>query len=167
MIRPFFAACLFFLGFALFEAAILSNLLFLPAVPDFLLLCALYFSVQNGTLFGTTTGFVSGLFLDFLSAAPLGLNCLLRTIIGYVGGLFQKTLNINGVLLPMVLGFVATLVKALLIWIIALFYPRGIQTYNLLSVAFVVEIVLNTLFAPITFRFLDLFAHITTVEKII
>ncbi len=167
MIKPFFTACLFFLGFALFEAAILSNLLFLPAVPDFLLLCTLYFSVQNGTLFGTTTGFVSGLFLDFLSAAPFGLNCLLRTIIGYVGGLFQKTLNINGLLLPMLLGFAATLIKAFIVWLIALFYPLGIQTYELISVVFVVELLLNTVLAPITFRFLDLFAQITTVEKIV
>ncbi|MBQ7158311.1 MAG: rod shape-determining protein MreD [Treponema sp.] len=167
MIKPFFAACLFFLGFSLFEAAILSNIMFLPAVPDFLLLCSLYFSVQNGTLFGTTTGFISGLFLDFLSAAPFGLNCLLRTIIGYVGGLFQKTLNINGILLPMLFGFVATLVKALVIWLIALFYPLGIQTYELFSVTFVVELLLNTILAPITFRFLDLFAHIITVEKIV
>ncbi len=166
MIKPFFSACLFFLGFALFEAAILSNLMFLPAIPDFLLLCSLYFSVQNGTLFGTTTGFVSGLFIDFLSTAPFGLNCLLRSIIGYTGGLFQKTLNINGVLLPMLLGFVATLVKACLLWIISLFYPLGIQTYVLFSVTFVVELFLNTILAPITFRFLDLFAQFIVVEKI-
>lgn len=167
MIRPFLTVCLFFLGFTLFESAILSNLMFLPTIPDFLLLCSLYFSVQNGTLFGTTTGFVSGLFLDFLSAAPFGLNCLLRTIIGYIGGLFQKSLNINGILLPMVLGFVATLAKAGLIWIVALFYPLGIQTYELFSVSFVVELTLNTILAPLTFRFLDLFAPLVTVEKIV
>lgn len=167
MIRPFLTVCLFFLGFTLFESAILSNLMFLPTIPDFLLLCSLYFSVQNGTLFGTTTGFVSGLFLDFLSAAPFGLNCLLRTIIGYIGGLFQKSLNINGILLPMVLGFVATLAKAGLIWVVALFYPLGIQTYELFSVSFVVELTLNTILAPLTFRFLDLFAPLVTVEKIV
>ena len=167
MIRPFLTVCLFFLGFTLFESAILSNLMFLPTIPDFLLLCSLYFSVQNGTLFGTTTGFVSGLFLDFLSAAPFGLNCLLRTIIGYIGGLFQKSLNINGILLPMVLGFVATLAKAGLVWTVALFYPLGIQTYELFSVSFVVELTLNTILAPLTFRFLDLFAPLVTVEKIV
>ena len=84
-----------------------------------------------------------------------------------MGGLFQKTLNINGILLPMLFGFVATLVKALVIWLIALFYPLGIQTYELFSVTFVVELLLNTILAPITFRFLDLFAHIITVEKIV
>lgn len=158
MIKPFFSACLFLLGFALLESAILSNLLFLPVVPDFLLLCTLYFSVQNGTMFGTTTGFVSGLCMDFLSAAPFGLNCLLRTIVGYVGGLFHKTLNINGILLPLLLGFCATLFKALLIQIIALFYP-GVATYTLISAHFAFELVLNSVLTPLTFRFLDLFIH--------
>lgn len=165
MIKPFFVATLFALGFALFEAAILSNLLFLPVVPDFLLLCTLYFSVQNGTLFGTTNGFVSGLFLDFLSASPFGLHSLLRTIIGYIGGLFHKTLNINGILLPMVLGFAATLCKAAIIWVLSLFYPMGVQSYHLISSSFAFELVLNAILAPFTFRFLDLFERLTLVEK--
>ncbi|MDE7227218.1 MAG: rod shape-determining protein MreD [Treponemataceae bacterium] len=164
MIKPFLVATLFSLGFALFEAAILSNLLFLPVMPDFLLLCTLYFSVQNGTLFGTANGFVSGVFLDFLSASPFGLHCLLRTVLGYVGGRFHKTLNIGGVLLPMLLGLVATLLKALAIWLISLFFPLGIQTYHLISARFAAELVCNAVLAPVTFRFLDLFARFTAVD---
>ena len=55
MIKPFLVATLFSLGFALFEAAILSNLLFLPVMPDFLLLCTLYFSVPNSVPFCTSS----------------------------------------------------------------------------------------------------------------
>ena len=164
MVKSFLITCLFALGFSVFEAAILSNLMFLPVIPDFLLLSGLYFSVQNGKLFGTAHGFVSGLFIDFLSAAPLGLNALLRTLIGYITGLFHKTLNIDGILLPMVFGFSATLFKALVIWIISFFYPIGIQTYNVLSTDFAVELMMNTVLAPITFRFLDLFARVTQVD---
>ena len=36
--KSFGFACLFFLGFALLESAVLSNILILPAVPDFILL---------------------------------------------------------------------------------------------------------------------------------
>ena len=74
----------------LFETALLSNIRLLPVVPDILLLVLLYISVFNGSLTGEVTGFFSGLMLDFLSAAPLGLNCLLRTLIGFIAGLFNK-----------------------------------------------------------------------------
>ena len=79
----------------LLETALLSNVVFLPVVPDLLLLVVMYISVYNGSLSGETTGFVSGLLLDFLTAAPLGLNCLLRTLLGFFAGLFNNVLNIS------------------------------------------------------------------------
>ena len=84
--KSFGISCLFLLGFVLFETAVLSNIVILPVVPDLLLICSLYFSLQNGRLFGVASGFTGGLFLDFVSACPFGFNCLLRTIIGYVAG---------------------------------------------------------------------------------
>ena len=164
MIKPFLAAALFALGFALLEAAVLSNLLFLPVMPDFLLLCTLYFSVQNGTLFGTAYGFLSGVFMDFLSASPFGLHCLLRTLLGYAGGLFHRTLNVSGVLLPVLLGLTATVLKAFVVWLLSLCFPIGIQTYHLISARFALELALNAAFAPLTFRFLGVFARVTTVD---
>ena len=65
--KKFAVACLFLLGFILLETGILSNMLFLPAVPDFVLLCSLYFSLQNGRLFGVSAGFTGGILLDFLT----------------------------------------------------------------------------------------------------
>ena len=79
MIRRWITIICILLVAALLETALLSNIIFLPAVPDLLLLIVLYLSVYNGSLTGETAGFVSGLMLDFLTAAPLGLNCLLRT----------------------------------------------------------------------------------------
>ena len=164
MLRPFLITCLFALGFSVFEAAILSNLMFLPVIPDFLLLSGLYFSVQNGKLFGTAHGFVSGLLIDFLSAAPMGLNSLVRTLMGYIAGLFHKTLNINGIMLPMLFGFSATFLKALIIWVISLFYPIGIQTYDVISMNFAIELLMNTILTPVIFRFLDLFEKFILID---
>ena len=96
MIRSFLSAVIVLLCFALFESAILSNILILPAVPDLLLIVVLYLSMRNGKGFGEASGAVSGVFLDFLSSSPFGLNCLIRVIIGYCTGFFSRTLNANG-----------------------------------------------------------------------
>ncbi len=148
----------------IFETAILSNLLFLPAVPDFLLICVLYVSLYNGSLYGTTAGFLSGLFLDFMSVSAFGLNCLLRTVVGYTAGRFSKALNINGFLLPALVGFCATLLKALLIWIISIFFLGSVVAYNLLSVEFVFELAANAIFTPVMFKLLGIFNNMLLLE---
>ncbi len=157
--KSFGFCCLFMLGFALLETAVLSNIVILPAVPDIILLCSLYFSLQNGKLYGVSGGFVSGLLMDFFSAVPFGFNCLLRTIFGYISGVFNKSLNINGVFFPVLLGICATVIKVFIIRLISLFYPNVIINYQIFSAAFGFELLLNGIFCPLVFRFLDVFKN--------
>ncbi|MBQ0052748.1 MAG: rod shape-determining protein MreD [Treponema sp.] len=164
MIKSLLVFVLVSLAFVLFETSILTNLLFLPSVPDLLLLCSLYVSVNNGKLYGASSGFISGFFLDFLSVSPFGLNCLLRTIIGYVAGIFSKSLNIVGFFIPAFLGILATLVKALLIWFISIFFVNSVNSYNLLSVQFLFELGANAILTPFVFKFLGIFDKMLLLE---
>lgn len=165
MLKSLFVFMIISFASVILETAVFSNLLFLPAVPDFLLLCLLYVSLNNGSLYGSAAGFVSGLFLDFVSASPFGLNCLLRTIIGYFSGKLNKTLNINGFLLPVLAGFCATLVKALVIWIISFFFPGSVVSYNLISSKFLFSLAANALLTPLVFKFLGVFNSMLLLEN--
>lgn len=165
MLKSLFVFMIISFASVILETAVFSNLLFLPAVPDFLLLCLLYVSLNNGSLYGSAAGFVSGLFLDFVSASPFGLNCLLRTIIGYFSGKLNKTLNINGFLLPVLAGFCATFVKALVIWIISFFFPGSVVSYNLISSKFLFNLVANALLTPLVFKFLGVFNSMLLLEN--
>lgn len=166
--KSFGISCLFFLGFTLLESAFLSNILILPAIPDLVLLCSLYLSLNNGRLFGSCSGFVSGIFLDFFSAVPFGFNCLLRTVFGYVAGLFSKTLNINGIFFPFLLGALSTVFKAVVLWCITVFYPNVSIPTEAFSFAFGFEVLFNALLAPLVFKFLDIFKGeiLLAVEKV-
>lgn len=141
----------------LIQTAVFSNRHALPVVPDILLLVAVYIGFHNGSTAGETSGFFSGLLLDFLSAAPLGLNALIKTIIGFVSGLFYQTLETQGIILPLVSGFAATLLKAALIRMTSFFYPDSVLTYSLFSSLLWYECLFNTLCAPLVFRFLSFF----------
>lgn len=166
MIKSFLVFAVVSFVSVILETAVLSNFIFLPAVPDLLLICLLYVSLNNGSLYGTSAGFISGLFLDFISASPFGLNCLLRTIIGYVSGKFNKALNIRGFFLPALLGFFATLVKALIIWIISIFFPGSVNAYNLVSVPFLFELCANAFLTPVIFKFLGIFKSMLLLENL-
>lgn len=164
MLKAFSVSSLIILCFVIFETAVLSNIYILPAVPDFLLIISLYISVNNGKTFGVSTGFLSGLFLDFLSASPFGLHCLLRTLIGYSAGSFNKILNMSGFFIPLFIGFLATLLKAFIVFVISVFFQDSVVPYSLLSKAFLFELAANSVLTPIIFRFLSIFSEIILLK---
>ena len=159
MIKSFSVGTLIILCAALIESVILSNIMFLPAVPDLVLICVLFISLHNGKLVGEGSGFVSGLMLDFLSASPPGLNALYRTLLGYVGGLFTKSLNTEGFFIPMLLGLCASVSKVIMLWIVSVLYPSDLLSFTPFTWTVLFEIGLNTILTPFIFKFLNLFKN--------
>ena len=127
-------------------------------MPDLVLICCIYFSLLNGKLYGEISGFISGIFLDFITGVPLGLNCIFRTIIGYVTGFFSNTIIISGIVIPMLSVGLATLTKKLLLFFISLFFPKlSLNIYSIISYEFLFEFCANIILAPVIFKFLSFF----------
>ena len=157
MIKSFILASTIILCVAIAETALLANIPVLPVVPDFALLCTLYFSLLNGKTYGEAAGFAAGLTLDFMTGAPFGFNCILRTIIGYAAGFFSGALNFKGIFIPALLGACATVSKFLLTYVISLFFPAITVPSVFLSFLFLFELTANTVLAPLLFRLLSAF----------
>lgn len=163
MIKKYLIACVFCLGFVLFETSILSNFYSIKIIPDFVLLCTVYIAINNGKLFGTGVGFVGGMFLDFMSIGPFGLNALARTIVGYIFGLTRKSISTDGVIVSFIIGLVITFVKGIVLFIVSCLYPN-LRTYDLISLHFVFEMLINAVLAPVVFKFLNTFKNILVVD---
>jgi rod shape-determining protein MreD len=101
--------------------------------------------------------------MDFLSAAPLGLNTFIRTIIGALGGLMKGTFFLDAVILPMILCAAATILKALMLLALHLLFAT--PAYSFVSPLFWVELLLNTFTAPILFGLLKLFAPLLSSQS--
>ncbi len=157
MVKVFSVSTLILLIFAMVETAILSNLSFLPAVPDLVLLASLYIVMMNGKTAGVILGFVSGLILDFITGCPFGYNCLLRTLICYFAGFFNKNLNLAVFFIPFLIGLCGTFAKVFITWLISLFYPNTVVTYSMISVSFFTELLLNSVLAPMIFKITSCF----------
>lgn len=141
----------------LVESTILARMAFLPAVPDLVLLVVVWVSLMNGGSAGATTGFISGLILDFASAAPIGLNALTKTVTGFIAGRLSGSFNMNRLTLPMFVAILATLLKALLSFIASLFFGSAIIVYDIIDSRFWYEVLVNALCAPPVFALLSLF----------
>ncbi|MDR1175582.1 MAG: rod shape-determining protein MreD [Treponema sp.] len=149
---------IFVLIAAILQSTIFFRLAIYHAVPD-LALCVLVFSAYvNGSMTGQLSGFFSGLFLDCLSAAPLGLNAFVRTLIGSLTGLMKGTFFLDIAILPMILCAAATLVKAVTLFLLHLLFADAVPSYSLFLPTLWVELMLNTFSAPFLFALLKLFS---------
>jgi len=147
------------------QSTILGNISFLKVVPD-LALCILVFSAYvNGTMTGQVSGFFSGLLQDFLSAAPLGMNCLIRTVIGALTGIFKGSFFLDVFLMPVVLCAVATILKALIVLVLHLIMGPSVPAFSFLNSLFWIELGLNSLCAPLLFFLLKNFKPIRTGRR--
>jgi rod shape-determining protein MreD len=147
---------------SIIESTLISQIAFFGVIPD-LALCILVFSAYiNGAMIGQISGFFSGLFLDFQSAAPLGLNCLLRTLIGFLTGIFKGSLFLDIFLLPVILCAAATLIKALITFALHLIIGSNVPAYSFTSSLFWIELGLNCLSAPLLFLILKHIKPLTT-----
>ena len=154
------------LAAALLQSTVLSRLtLYISAVPDLALCILVYISYVNGTMTGQLTGFLSGILLDFLSAAPLGLNAFVRTISGAVIGLFHGSFFLDIFFLPMALCAGATIIKAGLYFLLHIVFPDAVPSYDIFALTLWIEMGMNTFLAPFLFGLLKLIKPLRAGER--
>jgi rod shape-determining protein MreD len=157
MVKNVVWAVLFALVAALLQSTLLYRLALYRAVPDLALGIVVFSAYVNGGMTGQLSGFFSGILLDFLSAAPLGLNAFIRTLVGALAGRMKGTFFLDVIFLPMILCAAATLVKAVVIFLLHLLLAGAVPAYSLNSPLLWVELMLNTLSAPFLFALLKVF----------
>jgi len=162
MIKNIIWTVAFCLVAAILQSTLLSHLAFYRAVPDLALGIIVYSAYVNGVMTGQFSGFLYGIALDFISAAPLGLNALIRAIVGALAGLMKGTFFLDIFLLPMLLCACATLVKALILFLLSLMMAGKIPSYPLAAPVLWAEMALNTFSAPFLFAFLKQFSRLLT-----
>ena len=165
MIKSALWSLLFSFCFLIIETVILSNIVFLPVVPDLVLICLIYVSFYNGCSAGETHGFITGFMIDFLSAAPLGLNSLIRTVTGFITGLLKDMFNIDKIFFPAILGCLGTLLKALLLLIVSFLFGDSVSPYKITDSYFWIELCMNTILTPLMFAFLNLFSDLLLFKQ--
>jgi rod shape-determining protein MreD len=153
MIRSIIWTIVFSIVAAILQSTVIAKIAFLNVIPD-IALCVLVFSAYvNGTMAGQLSGFFSGLFIDFLSMAPLGMSSLIRTLIGALVGLFKDSLFLGYVIMPVILCTVATILKILMMFALHLVI-KEIPVTSLSDLRLWIELGLNALCAPLLFLLL-------------
>ena len=166
MIKKVILGLILIIAAALLQSTALSRLtLNIYAVPDVALCILVFIAYVNGTMTGQLTGFFSGFFLDFLSASPLGLNALVRTLTGALAGILKDTFYLGFFLLPMALCAGATIFKVLLLFPLHLLFKETVPAYDVFNLTLWVELGMNTVLAPVIFGLLRLIPPLVARKK--
>ncbi len=154
---------IFFL--VLLKTAVFSHLPFFDIHINLILFIIVYVSIINGSITGMLCAFIAGLLLDFLSISPIGLHSFIFTLSAYIIGKFKGVYNMNKFLFPAFLGFSSFLFNVLLVFVLHLIFGENIHIYDIFDLKFLIQLVLNTLFCPLVFLFLQLFPNAFIVKE--
>lgn len=156
MLVTYIANILILILVSLLESTWLSSFFILGARPDFSLVVLAYISFHNVSAQGVVSGFASGLIIDGISLAPWGYTSFIRTVIAWIYSVFSGKLIIDRVFLPMLMGFIATLLKLILMLLVFFIFKQPTSINLVVNMKTLVELGLNTLMAPILFFILSL-----------
>ena len=133
--------------------------------PDISLLVLTFLSIKSTSAQGIVSGFISGLIIDGTSLAPWGYSALLRTVIAWVYSIFSGKLILDRFLIPMLMGFTATIIKYVIMLFLFLLFKTPSTINSIISYNTLIEIGLNTVLAPIVFFLLSLILNTKRHEK--
>ena len=114
----------------LIQLTLINSITILGLKPDLILILVVIFSLLKGEKEGTISGFASGLLQDIFSTGLLGINALVKTVIGFTCGILRKKIFHEHILfLIPVITFIASFIQSILIFF--LLRTFGIE-YNLI-----------------------------------
>jgi rod shape-determining protein MreD len=113
----------------LIQLTLINSISIMGLKPDLMMVVVVVFSLLKGEKEGTISGFVSGLLQDIFSTGLLGINALVKTVIGFTCGILKEKIFYEHILfLIPVITFIASFMQSILIFL--LLRAFGIE-YNL------------------------------------
>ncbi|OHD73987.1 MAG: rod shape-determining protein MreD [Spirochaetes bacterium RBG_13_68_11] len=147
------------------QSTILGRIAILGVRPDLALIVLVFVALRRGSMTAQVAGFASGIVEDLVSASPVGFHMLLRTLIGFLYGLFSGNVFVDPLLMPIVLTIVATILKGLISGIVSLVFGLKASGFLYFTGRLWIEAGYNALTAPFLFALLNLLKVFKQSEK--
>ncbi len=152
-------------AFVLIQTTLLSKITIFGVTPDIAMIILVCISIRNGSMVGQISGFATGILEDLLSLSPLGFHCFIKTATGFLFGLFRGSVFIDPVLIPLLIGVIATVFKGLVASFLSIFIKFPGTIYDIFSVKLWIEVGFNAVLSPFIFALLGLFKIFKTNPK--
>lgn len=127
------------------------------AILDLPLIVTLFFAVsRRNPVAGTLTGAGIGLLQDLLTAQPIGVNGMAKSVIGYIAASIGVQVDVENITTRIVINFGFSLLNSMLLFLINR-RLLGLPDFHILWLHELVRAVVNTVVAIPIFLLLDRF----------
>ena len=137
------------------ETTFLKNISIFNARPSIYFVCFVFAAYAQPDIRGIVIGFVVGLAVDFVSAAPLGATSFSLSLLGFLLGNLRGKIFVDPIFIPMIMAiaasFIFTITNSFLFSIFNIESSVVLISSNLL-----VHFFMNALIAPICYGILRL-----------
>lgn len=165
MIRSVVFSTILLMACAFAQSTWFGGIAVFGVVPDLSIIALIWVSYKNGPVEGPVSGFLSGLVEDFLSASPLGFHAFVKTAVAASTALLHGSFFIDKLLLPILLGFAGTVVKAIAAGALYILFGSVIHAYSFVDRVLWIEAAYNGLLSPIVFLVLTPFSRFLVTER--
>lgn len=138
------------------QSTLLGRIAILGVRPDLALVVLVFVALRRGSMTAQVAGFASGIVEDLVSVSPVGFHMLLRTLIGFLYGLFSGNVFVDPLLMPIVLTIAATILKGLVSGLVSLVFGLASSGFIYFAGRLWIEAGYNALAAPFLFALLNL-----------
>lgn len=151
--KTIYILLLYFFAF-LVETTVFSRLSIFGAKPDLVLVVLIFLAVKKGRFTGELYGFVGGVLEDIISSTLLGLQAMVKTLVGYIVGFFKNKLMEESFVLIFLFVFIVSLFHSFLVTIgLFLFTDYSFPLGNIFNS--IISGLYTALLAPPVFAFLN------------
>ncbi|SMB92160.1 rod shape-determining protein MreD [Desulfonispora thiosulfatigenes DSM 11270] len=143
-------AILFLVAFIslILESTVFNEFTLLKIKPDLLLIYVSLFALQKGSKKGASFGFGIGLLEDLFMAKFIGMNALVKAIVGFGIGFLEKRIYKENFLVPIIMVMVGTIIAGFGFYILSLILGIPISI-NHFKVIVLPMLLYNILLTPI------------------
>lgn len=121
--------------------------------PDLIFVAVIYLSYSFGSFYGEIVGFIGGLLHDVISNSPLGLHTFSMMTLGFIVGMFGRSIIKENILTIFLMVFFSSILKGIMtLFLCYIFHEGSIST--IISIIFP-ESFYNALLAPPLFFLYD------------
>jgi len=137
----------------LLQTTLLSYAVFWGIKANILLIVFVVLATQNGSFPSQIVGFVLGLVMDMVTTAPLGFHAFLYSLAGYLFGLGSGKVYFDPLVMPALLGFLATVFDVVTRYLLNTIFLLGDPLTAFFNIGLLVQLLLNMILAPLAFWF--------------
>ena len=147
------------------QSTILGKIAILGVRPDLALIVLVFVALRRGSMTAQVSGFAAGIVEDLVSASPVGFHMLLRTLIGFLYGIFSGKVFVDPLLMPIVLSIAATIIKGIIAGLVSLLFGLQGSGFMYFAGRLWIEAGYNALAAPFLFALLNLLRVFKQAER--